>query len=209
MIRVIDAVIIADENGLPLYSKILNENKVDVTLLLAFFSALKSFAVSFIDVESGIKWIHIGEALLDFEIAEFENIGQVDVLMISRGINPRSSHALLNEITEKFTIYWDEMAVDHPDYRNGMKVGVFPDFSGFDPQLNDILGAVNTEEEIEFDLHVTLPASTQKLIQKLFLKHPELQKMYEGSESLMLEQMLADYAKKYLETDIKIRFLDK
>ena len=100
------AVLIANERGIPMYSKFFSPDPIDESLILAFFSALKSFAKTFMP-DSELKHIRIGNVLLDCGFVEFEEIGRLDVLMISEGIDTNSAEAMLNEISERFAIYMD------------------------------------------------------------------------------------------------------
>ena len=202
----IEAVLIANENGLPIYSKIFREDYIDPNLVLSFFSALKTFARSLTKKENYIlRSINLGKSLLDFESASFEHIGQVDVLIISKGLAPSTSHAVLSQITELFTIWLDEYFFDHPITNESMKVGLFPDFSDFDVNLNMILESLKTEEFYEIDMQLNIPNKILNKINALFTDQ-QIGEMYNCSETQLLEQIFNEYSHKDLEKDLKSRF---
>ena len=200
----IDAVLIADKHGIPIYSKDYSNKNIDESLLLSFFSALKSFSNSMYAGE--IKSINLGSSLLDFETVDFEHIGQVDVLLISTGIDPTTSHALLSEITELFNIYLDEISLESPERLKGMKRGVIPDFSGFSPQLDLILDSLQTEDSFSMDINLNIPIEVLNIIDELFQKDLSLAKTYDFDGFGLLNQILSEYSQTGLENDIKERF---
>lgn len=200
----IDAVLIADKHGIPIYSKDYSDKNIDESLLLSFFSALKSFSNSMYTGE--IKSINLGNSLLDFETVDFEHIGQVDVLLISTGIDPTTSHALLSEITELFNIFLDEISLESPDRLTGMKRGIIPDFSGFSPQLDLILDSLQTEDSFSMDINLNIPIEVLNIIDELFHKDLSLAKTYDFDGFGLLNQILSEYSQTGLENDIKARF---
>ncbi len=203
----IEAVLIADKHGIPIYSKDYSDKKIDESLLLSFFSALKSFSNSMYAGE--IKSINLGNSLLDFETVDFEHIGQVDVLLISTGIDPTTSHAKLSEITELFSIYLDELNSESPDRLKGMKKGIIPDFSGFSPQLDMILESMQTEDYFSMDINLNIPIDVLKIIDELFENNLSLAKIYDFDGFGLLNQLLSEYTQTELEKDIKKRFIEK
>ena len=203
----IDAVLIADKHGIPIYSKDYSNKNIDESLLLSFFSALKSFSNSMYGGE--IKSINLGNSLLDFETVDFEHIGQVDVLVISTGIDPTTSHAILSEITELFSIYIDEINSEFPDRVKGMKKGIIPDFSGFSPQLDIILDSLQTENSFSMDINLNIPVDVLKIIDELFQNDLSLAKTYDFDGFGLLNQILSEYSQNGLEEDLKKRFIRK
>ena len=201
----IDAVLIADKHGIPIYSKDYSSRNIDESLLLSFFSALKSFSNSMYGGE--IKSINLGNSLLDFETIDFDHIGQVDVLLISTGIDPTTSHALLSEITELFSIYLDELNSEYPDRLNGMKRGIIPDFSGFSPQLEMILESLQSEDSFSMDINLNIPIEVLNIIDDLFQKDLSLAKTYDFDGFGLLNQILSEYSQTGLEKDIKKSFI--
>jgi len=203
----IDAVLIADKHGIPIYSKDYSNKNIDESLLLSFFSALKSFSNSMYGGE--IKSINLGNSLLDFETVDFEHIGQVDVLLISTGIDPTTSHAKLSQITELFSIYLDEISLESPDRLKGMKKGIIPDFSGFSPQLDMILESLQTEDSFSMDINLNIPIEVLTLIDEVFQNDLSLAKTYDYDGFSLLNQILSEYTQSGLEKDIKKRFIEK
>ena len=199
--------LIADKHGIPIYSKDYSNKNLDESLLLSFFSALKSFSNSMYGGE--IKSINLGNSLLDFETIDFDHIGQVDVLLISTGIDPTTSHALLSEITELFSIYLDELNSEYPDRLKGMKRGIIPDFSGFSPQLALILDSLQTEDSFSMDINLNIPIEVLNIIDELFQKDLSLAKTYDFDGFGLLNQVLSEYSQAGLEKDIKERFIEK
>ena len=204
----IDSVLIADKNGIPIYSIDYSDKNIDESLLLSFFSALKSFSNSFLRSSNmnELKSIKLGNSLLDFEIANFEHIGQVDVLLISTGIDPTTSHAILSEITENFSIYLDEILTKNPDLLKGMKKGIIPNFSGFSHKLEKILESLDTEESFSMDINLNIPNKALKIIDELFKDDISLAKTYDFDGIRLLNQILSEYSESGLEKDIKNRF---
>jgi len=197
----IEAVLIADKHGIPIYSKDYSSKNIDESLLLSFFSALKSFSNSMYAGE--IKSINLGNSLLDFETVDFDHIGQVDVLLISNGIDPTTSHAVLSEITELFSIYLDELNSESPDQVKGMKRGIIPDFTGFSPQVDMISESLQTENSFSMDINLNIPIDVLNIIDELF----QLAKTYDFDGFGLLNQLLSEYTQTGLEKDIKKRFI--
>jgi hypothetical protein len=154
-----------------------------------------------------IKSINLGNSLLDFETVDFEHIGQVDVLVISTGIDPTTSHAILSEITELFSIYLDEINSEFPDRVKGMKKGIIPDFSGFSPQLDNILASLQTENFFSIDINLNIPIDVLTIIDELFQNDLSLAKTYDFDGFGLLNQILSEYSQTGLEKDIKKRFI--
>ena len=198
------AVLIADKHGIPIYSKDYSNKNIDESLLLSFFSALKSFSNSMYEGE--IKSINLGNSLLDFETVNFDHIDQVDVLLISTGIDPTTSHAILSEITELFSIFLDEINLESPDRLKGMKRGIIPDFSGFSPQLEMISESLQTEDSFSMDINLNIPIDVLNIIDDLFQKDLSLAKTYDFDGFGLLNQILSEYTQTGLEEDIKNRF---
>ncbi|MHA1512128.1 MAG: hypothetical protein ACTSRX_10465 [Promethearchaeota archaeon] len=201
----IEAVLIADKHGIPIYSKDYSSKNIDESLLLSFFSALKSFSNSMYAGE--IKSINLGNSLLDFETVDFDHIGQVDVLLISNGIDPTTSHAVLSEITELFSIYLDELNSESPDQVKGMKRGIIPDFTGFSPQVDMISESLQTENSFSMDINLNIPIDVLNIIDELFQKDLSLAKTYDFDGFGLLNQLLSEYTQTGLEKDIKNRFI--
>jgi len=201
----IEAVLIADKHGIPIYSKDYSSKNIDESLLLSFFSALKSFSNSMYAGE--IKSINLGNSLLDFETVDFDHIGQVDVLLISNGIDPTTSHAVLSEITELFSIYLDELNSESPDQVKGMKRGIIPDFTGFSPQVDMISESLQTENSFSMDINLNIPIDVLNIIDELFQKDLSLAKTYDFDGFGLLNQLLSEYTQTGLEKDIKKRFI--
>lgn len=201
----IECIIIANESGLPLYSKIYQKN-IDESLLMAFFSALKSFARSFMRENSELKWIHMGNALLDFESAEFETLGRLDVLMVSREINPTTSHAIISQITEEFVIFLDEICNEDPQIKICIDRGMSLKLPSFDGILQKIIANNQQGDATEINLNVTIPNWALSIIRNMFKINPTLKEMYEDNERLLLEQIFSDYSKAELENQMRKMF---
>jgi hypothetical protein len=200
-------VLIANDNGLPLYVKNNSKKSVDETLLLGFFSALKSFAASFMKENSEIKYIHIGDALLDFENVEFEDFGRVDVIFLSTGINASTSHIILSKITEQFAIYLDEVSSCNGEpIINSILKGKFLNCASFDPILAEILNNVESQDAVDVELHIDVPTSIFSMIKGIFTKNPGLDSTYENNPVNLLDQMFSQYAIDSLADDIKTQF---
>ncbi len=202
----IEAVLIADKHGIPIYSKDYSSKNIDESLLLSFFSALKSFSNSMYAGE--IKSINLGNSLLDFETVDFEHIGQVDVLLISSGVDPTTSHAKLSEITELFSIYLDELNTESPDQVKGMKRGIIPDFAGFSPQVDMISESLQSEDSFSMDINLNIPIDVLNIIDELFQKDLSLAQTYDFDGLDLLNQILSEYTQTGLEKDIKKRFTE-
>ena len=200
----IEAVLIADKHGIPIYSKNYSSKTIDESLLLSFFSALKSFSNSMYAGE--IKSINLGNSLLDFETVDFEHIGQVDVLLISNGIDPTTSHAVLSEITELFSIYLDELNSESPDRVKGMKRGIIPDFTGFSPQVDMISESLQSADSFSMDINLNIPIDVLNTIDELFQKDLSLAQTYDFDGLDLLNQILSEYTTTGLEKDIQNRF---
>ena len=200
----IEAVLIADKHGIPIYSKDYSSRNIDESLLLSFFSALKSFSNSMYAGE--IKSINLGNSLLDFETVDFEHIGQVDVLLISNGIDPTTSHAVLSEITELFSIYLDELNSESPDRVKGMKRGIIPDFTGFSPQVDMISESLQSADSFSMDINLNIPIDVLNTIDELFQKDLSLAQTYDFDGLDLLNQILSEYTTTGLEKDIQNRF---
>ncbi|MHA1562048.1 MAG: hypothetical protein ACTSPA_07965, partial [Promethearchaeota archaeon] len=195
----IEAVLIADKHGIPIYSKDYSSKNIDESLLLSFFSALKSFSNSMYAGE--IKSINLGNSLLDFETVDFDHIGQVDVLLISNGIDPTTSHA-----TELFSIYLDELNSESPDQVKGMKRGIIPDFTGFSPQVDMISESLQSEDSFSMDINLNIPIDVLNIIDELFQKDLSLAQTYDFDGLDLLNQILSEYTQTGLEKDIQNRF---
>ena len=201
------AVLIADKHGIPIYSKDYGNKSIDESLLLSFFSALKSFSNSMYEGE--IKSINLGNSLLDFETVNFDHIDQVDVLLISTGIDPTTSHAVLSEITELFSIYLDELYSEYPNRVKGMKRGIIPNLSGFSPQIDIISESLQTENSFSMDINLNIPIDVLNIIDELFQKDLSLAQTYDYDGLDLLNQILSEYSQTGLEKDIKKRFIEK
>ncbi|QEE14761.1 hypothetical protein DSAG12_00577 [Promethearchaeum syntrophicum] len=206
----IDAVLIADKYGIPIYSKDYSNKNIDESLLLSFFSALKSFSNSFLQSSkmNELKSISLGNSLLDFETVDFDHIGQVDLLLISTGFDPTTSHAILSEITELFSIYLDEINTSNSDLLKGMKKGIIPNFAGFSPQLAKILDSIQTEDYFSMDFNLNIPVEALTIIDKLFENDLSLAKTYDFDGIGLLNQILSEYSQNCLEKDITQRFIN-
>jgi len=204
----IDAVLIANKHGIPIYSKDYSNKNIDESLLLSFFSALKSFSNSFLQSSkmNELKSISLGNSLLDFETVDFDHIGQVDLLLISSGFDPTTSHAILSEITELFSIYLDDINTTNPDLLNGMKKGIIPNFAEFSPQLDLILDSLQTENHFSMDFNLNIPIEALKIIDELFENDLSLAQTYDFDGIGLLNQILSEYSQNGLEKDITQRF---
>jgi hypothetical protein len=202
------ATLIANEQGIPMYSKFFAHKDIDESLILAFFSALKSFAKSFVP-NSELNHIKIGNVLLDFNIVEFEEIGRLDVLIITEGIDPSSCQALINEISEKFAIFLDSWRSENPNLLIMMEHGQYPDLHGFDSILEQINESCLTIETVQLDIRWAVPIKIIDLIKNMFKLKPALSETYENNETTLLEQVLSEYTAKSLEKDLKQHFLHK
>ena len=204
----IDAVLIANKHGIPIYSKDYSNKNIDESLLLSFFSALKSFSNSFLQSSkmNELKSISLGNSLLDFETVDFDHIGQVDLLLISSGFDPTTSHAILSEITELFSIYLDDINTTNPDLLKGMKKGIIPNFAEFSPQLDLILDSLQTENHFSMDFNLNIPIEALKIIDELFENDLSLAQTYDFDGIGLLNQILSEYSQNGLEKDITQRF---
>jgi len=202
------AVLIANERGIPMYSKFFSTDPIDESLIVAFFSALKSFAKTFMP-DSELKHIRIGNVLLDCGFVEFEEIGRLDVLMISEGMDTNSAEAMLNEISERFAIYMDGWRSENPNLMVMMEHGQFPEMHSFDSILQEINQSYQTLETVQLDLKWSIPSKIIELIKAMFNMKPELAETYEHNETAILEQVLHEYTHKNLEKDLKQHFLHK
>jgi len=154
-----------------------------------------------------LKSISLGNSLLDFETVDFDHIGQVDLLLISTGFDPTTSHAILSEISELFSIYLDEINTTNPDLLRGMKKGIIPNFAGFSPQLDKILDSLQTEDYFSMDFNLNIPIEALKIIDELFENDFSLAKTYDFDGIGLLNQILSEYSQNRLEKDITQRFI--
>jgi hypothetical protein len=207
------SVIIATEAGIPLYSKTYGEGfRVDESLILAFFSALKSFARSVMQTgaepseDTELRSIRIGKALLDFESAEFEAIGRVDVLLLSEKMDRTMCQAVLSEITEKFAIFLDNFCAECPGSAHEMQKGKIPKLQGFDAVLDEIVNNLHAATSVDLGVTWSIPTKIYNLVQEMFKIKPLLAETYKQDVHLFLEQILMEYANSYLEKDIKRHF---
>ncbi|MHA1718389.1 MAG: hypothetical protein ACTSXK_02585, partial [Promethearchaeota archaeon] len=125
------------------------------------------------------------------------------------GIDPTTSHAILSEITENFSIYLDEILTKNPDLLKGMKKGIIPNFSGFSHKLEKILESLDTEESFSMDINLNIPNKALKIIDELFKDDISLAKTYDFDGIRLLNQILSEYSESGLEKDIKKRFIEK
>jgi hypothetical protein len=207
------SVIIATEGGIPIYSKTYGEGfNIDETLILAFFSALKTFAVSFTQSRTNprddaeLQSIRIGNAFLDFDSAEIDPIGRVDVLLLSEEMDRSSSQAILSEITEKFAIFMDEYCHDNPNAVDNFTCGRPFELSNFDSMLKSIVDRLQSATSVDLGVTWTMPTKILNLVKEMFKIKPLLAETYNNDYHAFFEQVLLEYANSYLEKDIKRLF---
>jgi hypothetical protein len=200
------SVLIANEAGIPVYSHQFSESKIEDTNILAFFSALSMFAKAFMKDNSGLESIRIGQVLMDFGSVDFVEIGHLDVIIISEGVDATSSHAVMDEITEKFAIFLDECRNEDPFIIKSMKEGRFPNLQRFDASLNQIIKSTSNAQSVPVNIQWELPIKTLNLVKKMFEMKPFMADTYEHNPVMLLEQILQEYTDKNLEKDLKSKF---
>lgn len=203
----IEAVLIANENGLPIYSKILTNKKVEVNLILSFFTALKVFSSSFQDMgENALQSVNMGAYLFNFDNVHFDHLGEVDVIIISKGIATTSSQSLIEEITEIFALFLDNFTINHPDALDIIKLGFYPNFKDFDDPLEDIINSFEVEEKTEIGFAISLSSEVFNSIDQIFAENPAIADIYDSSSQLLLDQLFSEYANNNLSKDIQKKF---
>ncbi len=204
----IEAVLISDANGIPIFKNFFTKQFVDPDLILSFFSALKSFAKSMSEESSNeLRSISFGKYAFNFESAEFEQIGQeVDVLLISTGIPPSACHALVSEITELFTLFLEEFIVENPASQKQIKNAQYPNFSNFSIELSSIMSKISLTKDFQMQSTSNIPNVAFSTITQLFQDNQILAEMYDFSEQQLIEQFLNGYCKNKLTKDILRKF---
>ncbi len=203
----IEAVLISDANGIPIFKNFFSKQFADPDLILSFFSALKSFAKSMSEESSNeLRSISFGKYAFNFESAEFEQFGQeVDVLVISTGIPPSASHALISEITELFTLFLEEFIVENPATQKQIINAQYPNFSNFSVELSSIMSKISLTKDFQMQSTSNIPNVAFSTISKLFQDNPPLAEMY-NSEQELIEQFLNSYCENQLVKDILRKF---
>ncbi|MHA1745601.1 MAG: hypothetical protein ACTSWW_06350 [Promethearchaeota archaeon] len=218
----IEAFLVADSNGIPVYKAHFGNWEFDDTLLLGFFAALKTFAQTLTVTEkmdkhgrfspqnsstsSEIRCIHLGPHLLTFDQVTFDHLGTIDVLVMSRFIDPATAQAFLEEITEHFMIYRDDYYAKYPERLEAIKQGFHPKFTGFKPQLIKLINRFDRKDTVEMDVHVSIPTDLYEMVADLFETDNEIADLYGKSKRLVLDQLLNEYANKKLEADFLKKF---
>jgi len=200
------ALLIANENGVPIYSKNFSTREMDDTRIIGFFSALRMFSNSFFEEKSDLRSIHIGDVLFDFHSEYFEELGHLEMLLISQDIDPTTSQEITREIAEKFAIFFEEYQLQNPAEIELFKRGKIQNLHGFDIILTEIVNYGNGKNTISIDVHLNLSKTIPQLIKSMFKMKPELGSIYNNDENLLLDQILQEYLKNTLESDLKRRF---
>ena len=218
----IEAFLVADSNGIPVYKAHFGNWEFNDTLLLGFFAALKTFAQTLTQTDkmdkhgrfsrqntstsSEIKCIHLGPHLLTFDQVTFDHLGTIDVLIISRFIDRATAHAFLEEITEHFMIYRDNYYTQYPERLEAINQGFHPKFTGFKPQLIQLVNRFDRKDTVEMDVNVSIPMDLYEMVADLFETDQEIADLYGKSKRLLLDQLLNDYANNKLEADFTKKF---
>ena len=218
----IEAFLVADSNGIPIYSEHLGVWDFDDTLLLGFFAALKTFARTLTQEEkmdklghfsrqstaesSELKSIHLGPHLLTFDQVTFDHLGTIDVLIMSRTLDPATAQAILEEITEHFMIFRDNYYNQFPERIAMMKQGLYPKFTGFKPQLMQLVQKFDRKDTVEMDVNVSIPIELYEMVADLFEADREIADLYGKSKRLLLDQLLNDYVSSKLGSDFTKKF---
>ena len=221
----IEAFLVADSNGIPVCKAHFGNWAFNDTLLLGFFAALKTFAHTLTQTEkmdklgrfspqnastsSDITCIYLGPHLLTFDQVTFEHLGTIDVLVMSRTIDPATAKAFLEEITEHFMIYRDNYYAKYPERLESIKQGFYPKFTGFKPQLVQLVNKFDRKDTVEMDVHVSIPMDLYEMVADLFETDQEIADLYGKSKRLLLDQLLNEYANSKLETDFSKKFVKK
>ncbi|UYP46326.1 hypothetical protein NEF87_002611 [Candidatus Lokiarchaeum ossiferum] len=204
----IEAVLISDGNGIPLFTHFFSKQFIDPNLLLSFFSALKTFARSMSqEANNKLRSIKLGKYLFDFESSYFEQFEQeVDVLVITTGLPPSFSHALIDEISESFLLFLDENIVENPEYMKSMKIAQYPNLSHFSNHLNNLILKTNSNPNFRMHSVSNIPNTAFSIINYIFSQNSNLAESYDFSEQELIEQFIDDYCKNQLINDIQKKF---
>lgn len=207
----IEAVLISDGNGIPIFTHFFSKQFIDPNLLLSFFSALKSFAKSMSqETNNKLRSINLGKYLFDFESTYFDHFTQdVDVLVISTGLPPSFSHALIDEISESFLLFLDEIIIENPNYLKSITNAQYPNFSHFSTDLSNLILKTNSDPNSKMHSVSNIPNTAFSLINSIFSQNPNLAESYDFSEQEFIEQFINEYCENQLSEDIQKKFQAK
>lgn len=197
------SLLIANENGFPLYSKNLSDREIDDSLFVAFFSALRMFATSFLRGDGELKSMRIGSYQFHFNTTEFEELGRLDLLMISEGLDPSTAEMIISEIGEKFAIFLEEKNINLSETTRD---GVHLQLKEFDPVLMQISNSCQNGETVALDIRWNIPKKDFNLVKAMFSIKKSFAAIYDNNETLFFEQLLTEFTNQSLENAIKLHF---
>ena len=192
-------------SGTPIYSKRFSERLSNEELVSPFISAIISFAEASFR-QSDLSNIWIGNNLLTVAQGFLEDNEEILGILVSTGIDDTTAHAILLDITEKFLINLDEAIRAGKISLDRMKQGKTEDFSFMDEDISEIISWQQEKAFHNYDLSVSIPQETVKIINFLFEKDKDIGEIYQFKESSLIEQMLIEYIYYDLEDKLKEKF---